>query len=65
MLSQETMYLLLIVLTFIIGVVFGSGLALWIFAKDKTIAKISDDDVIVKKEELEAIKKKLGRNFDD
>jgi uncharacterized protein YneF (UPF0154 family) len=65
MLSQETMYLLLIVLTFIIGVVFGSGLVLWIFAKDKTIAKISDDDVIVKKEELEAIKKKLGRNFDD
>jgi uncharacterized protein YneF (UPF0154 family) len=65
MLSQETMYLLLIVLTFFIGVVFGAGLVLWIFAKDKTIAKISDDDVIVKKEELEAIKKKLGRNFDD
>lgn len=59
------MYLLLIVLTFFIGVVFGAGLVLWIFAKDKTIAKISDDDVIVKKEELEAIKKKLGRNFDD
>jgi hypothetical protein len=45
--------------------VFGSASVLWIFAKDKTIAKISDDDVIVKKEELEAIKKKLGRNFDD
>lgn len=65
MLSQETMYLLLIVLTFFIGVVFGSGLVLWIFAKDKTIAKISDDDVIVKKEELEAIKKKFNRNYDD
>lgn len=65
MLSQELMYLLLICLTFFVGVVFGAGLVLWVFAKDKTIAKISEDDVIVKKEELEQIKKKFSRTYDD
>ena len=65
MLSQESMYLLLILLTFFVGVVFGAGLVLWVFAKDKTIAKISEDDVIVKKEELEQIKKKFNRTYDD
>ena len=65
MIRQESMYYLLLLLTFCIGFIIGAGVVLWNFAKDKSIAKISEDDVIVKKDELEAIKKKLSRNYDD
>jgi len=57
------MYVLLLVLTFFIGLILGAVIVLWGFAKDKTIARITEDDVIVKKQELEKMRRKL--NFAD
>lgn len=58
--NTEAMYYLLLVLTFFIGFILGAVVVLWNFAKDKSIARIGDDDVIVKKSELEQFKRRYG-----
>lgn len=56
--NTEAMYYLLLVLTFFIGFILGAVVVLWNFAKDKSIARIGEDDVIVKKAELEQFKRR-------
>jgi hypothetical protein len=56
--NTEAMYYLLLVLVFFIGFILGAIVVLWNFAKDKSIARIGEDDVIVKKSELEHFKRR-------
>ena len=62
MMNTEAMYYLLLILTFFIGFILGAIVVLWNFAKDKSIARIGEDDVIVKKSELEQFKRRYVDN---
>lgn len=63
--SQESMYFLLLALMFFAGLVCGVAIVLWGFAKDKTIQKISDEDMVVKKKDWEQIKRRLNFGSDE
>lgn len=58
--SPQSLYVLILVLTFILGLILGSGLTLWMFAKDKTIRRVTEDDIVIPMSEFEKIKKKLS-----
>lgn len=58
--SQENMYFLLLGLMFFAGLVVGVVIVLWAFARDKSIQKISDEDVVVKKKDWEQIRRRLN-----
>jgi hypothetical protein len=59
---MEAMYYLLLVLMFFMGFILGAVVILWNFAKDKSIARIGEDDVIVKKSELDQFKRRYVDN---
>jgi hypothetical protein len=62
--SQEAMYAILLGIVFFCGIMTGAFLVLWTFAKDKTVQRVLDNQVVISREMFRQLQKKTNEDDD-